>query len=52
MLTGRWCDTLVLIVRPTAQDESGDMKDSYFKEIQQIFAPFLNYHMDTFVTRF
>ena len=51
-LRGCWVGTLVLSVRPTAQDKSVDKKDSCCKEIQQIFTPFLNYQTNTFVTRF
>jgi exonuclease III len=44
-LKGRWCDIIVLNVHPPTEDKDDDIKDSFYKELEQVFNQFPGYHM-------
>jgi hypothetical protein len=43
-LKGHWCDIIVLNVHAPTEDKD-DIKDSFYKELEQAFDQFLTYHM-------
>jgi hypothetical protein len=43
-LKGCWCD-IVLNVRAPTEDKDDDIKDSFYKELEQVFDQFPRYHM-------
>jgi exonuclease III len=43
ILRGRWCD-IVLNDHDPAEDKIYDMKDSFYKELEQVFDQFPKYH--------
>jgi hypothetical protein len=42
ILRGRWCDTIVLNVRAPTEDKMDDVKDRFYKELEQIFNESIN----------
>jgi exonuclease III len=42
---GRWCDITVLNVHAPTEDKDDDIKDSFYKELEQVFDQFPRYHM-------
>jgi hypothetical protein len=44
ILKGRWCDTVLNVHAPT-EDKDGDIKDSFYVELEQVFDQFPRYHM-------
>ena len=45
VLTGRWCNIIVLNVHAPSEDKSDDSKDSFYEEWEQVFDHFPTYHM-------
>jgi hypothetical protein len=45
ILRVRWCDIIVLNVHGPTEDKSDDVKYRFYKEQEQVFDKFLNYHM-------
>jgi hypothetical protein len=48
-IKGRWCDTIVLNVHAPTEDKDNDIKDSFYKELEQVFDQFPRYHVKIFV---
>jgi exonuclease III len=44
-LKGRWCDIIVLNVHAPNEDKDDVIKDSFYKELEQVFDKFPRYHM-------
>jgi exonuclease III len=44
-LKGHWCDIIVLNVHVPTEDKDDNIKDSFYKELEQVFDQFLRYHM-------
>jgi hypothetical protein len=44
-LKGCWCDIVVLNVHAPTEDKDGDLKDSFYKELEQVFDQFPGYCM-------
>jgi hypothetical protein len=44
-LKGHWCVIIVLNVHAPAEDKEDDIKDSLYKELEQVFDQFPSYHM-------
>jgi hypothetical protein len=45
MLRGRWCHVIVLNDHASTEDETDDVKDSFYKELECVFDKFRKYHM-------
>jgi hypothetical protein len=45
MLRGRWCQVIVLNVHAPTEDETDDVKDSFYEELERVFDKFPKYHM-------
>jgi hypothetical protein len=45
ILNGRWCDIVLLNVHAPTEDKDGDIKDSIYGELEQVFHQFPRYHM-------
>ena len=45
VLRGSWCNYIVLKVHSPREEKSGDSKNSFYKELQQVFDHFPKYHM-------
>jgi hypothetical protein len=43
-LKGLWCDVVLNVHAPT-EDKNDDIKDSFYKELKQVFDQFPKYHM-------
>jgi hypothetical protein len=43
-LKGHWCDIILNVHAPT-EDKDKDIKDSFYKELEQVFDQFPRYHM-------
>jgi hypothetical protein len=52
ILKGRWCDIIVLNVHAPTEDKDDDIKDSFYKELEQVFDKFPGYHMKIFLGAF
>jgi len=37
VLRGRWCNVIVLNVYAPSEEKSDDSKDSFYKELEQVF---------------
>jgi hypothetical protein len=46
ILRGRWCYIVVLNVHATTEDETDDVKDSFYEELERVFVKFSKYHMN------
>jgi hypothetical protein len=44
-LRGCWCNTIVLNVHAPTEDKTGDVKDSFYVELEREFDKFSKYHM-------
>ena len=46
VLRGRWCNVIVLNVHAPSEEKSDNSKDSFYKELEQVFFYYIpNYHM-------
>jgi exonuclease III len=45
ILRGRWCHIIVLNVHAPTEDKTGDVKDSFYEELERVFDKFPKYHM-------
>ena len=45
VLRGRWCKIIVLNVHTTSEEKSDSSKDSFYKELEQVFDHFSKYDM-------
>ena len=45
VLRGRWFNIIVLNVPASSEEKSGDSKDSFYEELEQVFYHFPNYRM-------
>jgi hypothetical protein len=45
VLRGRWCNIIVLNAHAPTEEKSDDSKDSFDKELEQVFDHFPKYHM-------
>jgi hypothetical protein len=45
ILRGRWCCIIVLNVHAPTEDNTDDVKDSFYEELERVIAKFLKYHM-------
>jgi len=45
VLRRRWCNIIVLNVYAPSEEKSDDSKDSFYKELEQVFDNFPMYHM-------
>ena len=52
VLRGRWCNIIVLNVHAPSEDKSDDSKDSFYKELEQVFDHFPRYHMKILLGHF
>jgi len=48
ILRGRCCDDFLNVNAPS-KDKSGDMKDSFYEELERVFGQVLKYHVKSFV---
>jgi hypothetical protein len=44
-LKGHWCDIIVLNVHAPTEDKDDEIKDSFYKELEDVFDQFPRYHM-------
>jgi hypothetical protein len=44
-LRGHWCHTIVLNVHAPTEDNTDDVKDSFYEELELVFDKVLKYHM-------
>ena len=44
-MRGRWCNIIVLNVHAPSEEKSDESKDSFYKELEQVFDHLLKYHM-------
>jgi hypothetical protein len=44
-LKGHWCDIIVLNVHAQNEDKDDNIKDSVYKELEELFYQFTRYHM-------
>jgi hypothetical protein len=51
-LKGHWCDIIVLNVHSPTEDKDDDIKDSFYKELEEVFDQFPMYHMKIFLGDF
>ena len=47
VVSGRRCDVIVLNVRAPSEEKSDDSKDRLYKELEQVFDHFTQYHRNT-----
>jgi hypothetical protein len=45
VLRGCWFNIIVLNVYPSSEENSGDSKDNFYVELEQVFNHFPKYHM-------
>jgi hypothetical protein len=45
ILRGRWCHIIVLKFHAPTEDKTGDVKDSFYEELEFVFDKFPKYHM-------
>jgi hypothetical protein len=45
VLSGRWCNIIVLNVHASTEEESDDSKDSFYEELEEVFDHFPKYNM-------
>jgi hypothetical protein len=51
-LKGDWCDIIVLNVHAPTEDKDDAMKDSFYKQLEQVFGQFPRYHMKILLRNF
>jgi hypothetical protein len=44
-LSGHWCDVTAMHVHVPTENKDDDIKDSFYKELEQVFDQFPRYHM-------
>jgi hypothetical protein len=52
VLSGRWCNIIVLNVHAPTEEKSDDSKDSFYEQLEQGFDHFPKYHMKILVGGF
>jgi hypothetical protein len=52
MLRGCWCHIIVLNVHAPTEDETDDVKDSFYEELERVFYKFLKYHIQILLRNF
>jgi hypothetical protein len=45
ILRGRWCHVIVLNIHAPTEDETDDMKNSFYEEFERVFNKFPKYHI-------
>jgi hypothetical protein len=45
ILRGRWCHITVLNVHAPTEDETDDVKDSFYEELERVLVKFLEHHL-------
>jgi hypothetical protein len=45
ILRGCWCDNIILNVDAPTENKIDDMKDTFYKELENLFYKFTKYHM-------
>jgi hypothetical protein len=45
ILRGRWCHIIVLNIHAPTEDETDDVKGSFYEELERVFDKFPKYHM-------
>jgi hypothetical protein len=45
ILRGRWCHIIVLYVHAQTEDNTDDVKDSFYEQLERVFDKFPKYHM-------
>jgi hypothetical protein len=45
ILRGRWCDIIVLNVHVPTEDNTSDVKDSFYEELERVFDKFPKHHV-------
>ena len=45
VLQGRWCNIIVLNVHAPSEEKSDDSKDSFYKELEQVFSLLPKHHI-------
>jgi exonuclease III len=45
ILRGRWCHIIVLNVHDPTEDETDDVKDSFYEKLESVFDKLSKYHM-------
>jgi hypothetical protein len=45
ILRGSWCHIIVLNVQASTEDNTDDVKDSFYEELERLFDKFQKYHM-------
>jgi hypothetical protein len=45
ILTGHWCDVIVLIVHAPTKDKIDDIEGSFYEELERVFNEFPEYHV-------
>jgi hypothetical protein len=51
-LKGRWCDIIVLNLHAPTEDKDDVIKDSFCKELEEVFNQFPRYHVKTLMGDF
>jgi hypothetical protein len=46
ILRGRWCHIIPLNIHAPTEDETVDVKDSFYEELERVFDKFLKYHQN------
>jgi hypothetical protein len=49
LLRGRWCHIIVLNVHAPTEDKIGDVKGSFYEELERVFDKFPKYHTEILV---
>jgi hypothetical protein len=49
VLSGRWCNIIVLNVHAPTEEKSDDSKDSFYEELEQFFDHFTKYRMKSVI---
>jgi hypothetical protein len=44
ILRGHWCEIIILNVHAPTEDKIDDVKDTFYKELEQVFNKFPKYH--------
>jgi hypothetical protein len=52
ILRGRWYHIIFLNVHASTKDETFDMKDSFYEELEHVFDKFPKYHMEILLEDF
>jgi hypothetical protein len=51
-LNSRWCDVIVLNVHAPPEGKDGDIKESFYEELEQVFYQFRRYHLKILLADF